>query len=60
MNNKVNQASINRALCAVCDTCRGTSSADTYKDYILTMLFLKYISDVWQDHYEGYQAEYGD
>ena len=24
------------------------------------MLFLKYISDVWQDHYEGYQAQYGD
>ncbi|MDF4350699.1 class I SAM-dependent DNA methyltransferase, partial [Vibrio parahaemolyticus] len=25
-----------------------------------TMLFLKYISDVWQDHYDGYKAEYGD
>ncbi|TWH64167.1 type I restriction enzyme M protein [Azomonas agilis] len=24
------------------------------------MLFLKYISDVWQDHYDGYKAEYGD
>ena len=24
------------------------------------MLFLKYISDVWQDHYERYQVEYGD
>lgn len=60
MNNKVNQDSINKALWAVCDTFRGTISADTYKDYILTMLFLKYISDVWQDHYEGYQAEYGD
>ncbi|MBA6413326.1 type I restriction-modification system subunit M [Parahaliea sp. F7430] len=60
MNNKVNQDSINKALWAVCDTFRGTISADTYKDYILTMLFLKYISDVWQDHYESYQAEYGD
>ena len=29
-----------------------------YKDYILVMLFLKYISDVWQDHYEGYQEQY--
>jgi type I restriction enzyme M protein len=35
-------------------------SADTYKDYILTMLFLKYISDVWQDHYDNYKNEYGD
>ncbi|MGH8336737.1 MAG: N-6 DNA methylase, partial [Gammaproteobacteria bacterium] len=31
-----------------------------YKDYVLTLLFLKYISDVWQDHYDGYQKEYGD
>lgn len=60
MNDKVNQDSINKALWAVCDTFRGSISADTYKDFILTMLFLKYISDVWQDHYEGYQKEYGD
>ncbi|MBD3654278.1 class I SAM-dependent DNA methyltransferase, partial [Kangiella sp.] len=39
---------------------RGTISADTYKDFILTMLFLKYISDVWQDHYDEYKKEYGD
>ena len=31
-----------------------------YKDYILTMLFLKYISDVWQDHYDEYKKQYGD
>jgi type I restriction enzyme M protein len=60
MNDSVNQDSINKALWAACDTFRGTISADTYKDFILTMLFLKYISDVWQDHYDGYQAEYGD
>lgn len=60
MNVKINQDSINKALWAACDTFRGTISADTYKDFILTMLFLKYISDVWQDHYDGYKAEYGD
>ena len=60
MNDSINQDSINKALWAACDTFRGTISADTYKDFILTMLFLKYISDVWQDHYDGYQAEYGD
>jgi type I restriction-modification system DNA methylase subunit len=43
-----------------CDTFRGTISADTYKDFILTMLFLKYISDVWQDHYDEYKKQYGD
>lgn len=60
MSNRINQNSINKALWAACDTFRGTISADTYKDFILTMLFLKYISDVWQDHYDGYKAKYGD
>ncbi len=60
MNSKVNQEEINKALWAACDTFRGTISADTYKDFILTMLFLKYISDVWQDHYDEYKKEYGD
>jgi len=31
-----------------------------YKNYILVMLFVKYISDVWQDHYEKYQNQYGE
>jgi hypothetical protein len=43
-----------------CDTFRGTVDPSIYKDYVLTMLFLKYISDVWQDHYDGYKAEHGD
>lgn len=60
MNDKISQDSINKALWNACDTFRGTISADTYKDFILTMLFLKYISDVWQDHYDNYKAEYGD
>ncbi|MDR5866250.1 MULTISPECIES: type I restriction-modification system subunit M [Halomonas] len=60
MSEQINQDSINKALWAACDTFRGTISADTYKDFILTMLFLKYISDVWQDHYDSYQADYGD
>ncbi|EIW9274837.1 TPA: type I restriction-modification system subunit M [Klebsiella aerogenes] len=60
MSNMIDQDRINRVLWGVCDTFRGTISPDTYKDFILTMLFLKYISDVWQDHYDGYKAEYGD
>lgn len=59
MTSKVSQEAINKALWGACDTFRGTISADTYKDFILTMLFLKYISDVWQDHYDEYQKEYG-
>jgi len=60
MSGKVKQDDINKALWAACDIFRGTISADTYKDFILTMLFLKYISDVWQDHYDTYQKQYGD
>lgn len=60
MNDKISQDTINKALWAACDTFRGTISADTYKDFILTMLFLKYISDVWQDHYDEYKEQYGD
>ncbi|HGU0128402.1 TPA: type I restriction-modification system subunit M [Escherichia coli] len=60
MNDKISQDTINKALWAACDTFRGTISADTYKDFILTMLFLKYISDVWQDHYDDYKEQYGD
>jgi type I restriction enzyme M protein len=60
MNDKVNQDGINKALWSACDTFRGTISADTYKDFILTMLFLKYISDVWQDHYDTYAKEHGN
>lgn len=60
MPNKTSQSQINKALWAACDTFRGTVDPAVYKDYVLTMLFLKYLSDVWQDHYEKYQEEHGD
>jgi HsdM N-terminal domain. len=41
MSNMIDQDRINRVLWGVCDTFRGTISPDTYKDFILTMLFLK-------------------
>lgn len=59
-NNFIEQDVINRAVWEACDTFRGTVDPSIYKDYVLTMLFLKYISDVWQDHYDNYKKEYGD
>lgn len=56
----VDQKDINNAAWAACDTFRGVMDASGYKDYILVMLFLKYISDVWQDHYDQYKKQYGD
>jgi len=57
---KVDQREINQALWGACDTFRGVVDPSIYKDYVLTMLFLKYISDVWQDHYDKYKEEHGD
>ena len=45
MSDRIKQDDVNRAVWSACDTFRGTVSADIYKDYVLTMLFLKYISD---------------
>ncbi|MFM9967443.1 MAG: type I restriction-modification system subunit M [Burkholderiales bacterium] len=56
----ISQDTINDAVWAACDTFRGTVDASIYKDYVLTMLFLKYLSDVWQDHYDQYKVQYGD
>ena len=54
------QQDVNNAAWAACDTFRGIMDAAGYKDYIVVMLFLKYISDVWKDHYEEYRKQYGD
>lgn len=58
--NAVSQEEINGAVWSACDTFRGTVDPSIYKDFVLTMLFLKYVSDVWQDHYDNYKKQYGD
>jgi type I restriction enzyme M protein len=60
MSSQIHQKDINNAAWAACDTFRGVVDPAQYKDYILVMLFVKYISDVWKDHYEGYRKQYGD
>jgi len=60
MTGKIKQSEINSTAWAACDTFRGVVDPAQYKDYILVMLFLKYISDVWRDHYEKYKSQYGD
>ena len=57
---KVQQKNINKAAWDACDTFRGVLDPAQYKDYILVMLFVKYISDIWNDHYETYRKEYGN
>lgn len=60
MTSQIKQDDVNRAVWGACDTFRGTVSADIYKDYVLTLLFLKYLSDVWQDHVDSYTKQYGN
>ena len=59
MSTAITQDEINNILWRACDTFRGAVDPAEYKNYILVMLFVKYVSDVWQDHYEQAQARYG-
>lgn len=59
-NSPINQDEINKAVWSACDTFRGTVDPSIYKDFILTMLFLKYISDVRQDKVEELTTQFGD
>jgi len=54
----ISQDEINSILWKACDTFRGTVDPSQYKDYILVMLFVKYISDVHQDHFDEFMLKY--
>lgn len=60
MTDTVSQDEINGILWRACDSFRGTVDPSEYKDYILTMLFVKFVSDVWKDHYEKYEKQFGN
>ncbi len=57
---KVNQSEINDVAWRACDTFRGVVDAENYRNYILVMLFWKYMSDVWRDHRDAYLKEYNN
>ena len=59
MSNSTTQQKINQAVWAACDSFRGAVDAGQYKDYILVMLFLKYISDLWGHNLRIYREKYG-
>ena len=56
LNGQISQEEINAILWRACDTFRGTVDPAEYKNYILVMLFVKYISDAWRDHYDALLA----
>jgi type I restriction enzyme M protein len=55
---RITQQDINNEVWKACDTFRGSIDPSIYKDYILTMLFIKYVSDVHDDKYEAALKKY--
>lgn len=49
---------IERVLWSACDSFRGKIDSSRYKDYILSMLFVKYLSDVCKEKKSDYSAQY--
>lgn len=57
---KTTQSTINNVVWKACDTFRGTMDGSDYKDYVLTMLFVKYLSDFYKEKLNLLKEEYGD
>lgn len=57
---KPSRAEITQAVWNACDTMRGTLDPTLYKDYVLALLFFKYVSDVYTAHKEQLEEQYGD
>ncbi len=55
---KTTQEIINNVVWKACDTFRGTMDSSQYKDYILSMLFVKYLSDFYKEKLEQISARY--
>jgi type I restriction enzyme M protein len=58
MSSTVSQKEINDVVWRACDSFRGSVDPAEYKNYILTMLFIKYLSDLWKDKREEYTQKY--
>jgi len=55
---KTTQETINNIVWRACDTFRGTMDSNEYKDYVLTMLFVKYLSDFYKEKLEELHEKY--
>jgi len=57
---KTTQETINGIVWKACDSFRGTMESNDYKEYVLTMLFVKYLSDFYKEKIEDLKVKYGD
>lgn len=58
MNDKITSNEVKQIVWKACDTFRGLINPDQYKDYILTMLFIKFVSDVHKEKKREYLKKY--
>jgi len=57
---KYTQAELNKTLWSAADSSRTNLEASVYKDYVLVMLFYKYLSDLSKKQYAKYEERFGD
>lgn len=58
MADTINKDEIFNIVWKACDTFRGAVDPSEYKNYILTMLFIKYMSDLWKDKHDEFKKKY--
>jgi type I restriction enzyme M protein len=58
MNDQQKRDQIYNKVWLACDTFRGVIDPAQYKDYILTMLFVKYLSDIHESKRVAYEKKY--
>ncbi|MBT4942023.1 MAG: type I restriction-modification system subunit M [Candidatus Magasanikbacteria bacterium] len=56
----ISQQDLNKKLWAAADSSRTSVDAGIYKDYVLTILFFKYLSDLSKNQHEKYKERFGD
>ncbi|MFH1192578.1 MAG: class I SAM-dependent DNA methyltransferase, partial [bacterium] len=57
---KITQEQLNKTLWQAADSSRASLDAAVYKNYVLVMLFYKYLSDLSKKQYEKYKERFGD
>jgi len=58
MNDQQKRDAIFNKVWQACDTFRGVIDPSLYKEYILTMLFIKYLSDIHKSKMTGFEKKY--
>lgn len=58
MEKRINSSEVKQIVWKACDTFRGLINPAQYMDYILTMLFIKYVSDVSKEKKKEYLKKY--